>query len=135
MPRLESPSKNVDWFGRRADQDGGRRSTWQSQSLTEFTGGRFRLRDRAALGEKRNSVLKRTVIDPRRRESYKGEDVEIEVQLVREIWAGVVRLPNGSAGGEGQLAVAVVDQRDQSRVEHAVVQRARREAAEDRRDR
>lgn len=83
------------------------RITWQSQYLKEFAEGRFRY-DTDRPWEKTRLRIEADGYRPAmtRVVNRAEKSVEIDVKLVRDIYAGVVLLPNGQPAAKAQLAVA-----------------------------
>lgn len=80
--------------------------TWQTQYLKEFTDGRFVYETERPWDKTKLRIEAEGYRPATTRVVNKGETVEVDVKLVREVFAGVVRLPNGQPAAKAQLALA-----------------------------
>ena len=80
--------------------------TWQTQYLKDFTDGRFLYETDRPWDKTRLRIEAEGYQPATTRVVNKGEVVELDVKLERQIFAGVVRLPDGKPAAKAQLALA-----------------------------
>ena len=80
--------------------------TWQTQYMKEFTDGRYLYETKRPWKKTKLRIEAEGYRPAVTRAVNKGETAEIDVKLVREVFAGEVRLPNGKPAAKAQLALA-----------------------------
>ena len=80
--------------------------TWQTQYMKEFTDGRYLYETERPWSKTRLRIEADGYRPASTGVVNKGESVELDVKLVREIFAGLVRLPNGQPAANAQVALA-----------------------------
>jgi hypothetical protein len=87
-------------------RDDGTDITWQTQYMKEFTDGRYVYETERPWDKTRLRIEADGYRPATTRVVNKGESAELDLKLVREVFAGTVRLPNGQPAVKAQVALA-----------------------------